>query len=123
MKLANRKDAYIPSSRLYDYLLSETHPIGRWKAWFFRALGFDETNVSGIGTGTCGGLVLARLKVLLLPGGLWPAGLRGLRAVHCLLRCWIFIPELGKHLRVVTLGDGETIHNAFPDRGFKEVRP
>ena len=23
-------------------------------------------------------------------------------------------------LRVVTLGDGETIHNAFPDRGFRE---
>jgi hypothetical protein len=30
------------------------------------------------------------------------------------------IPELGKHLRVVTLGDGETVHNAFPDRGFQE---
>ena len=23
-------------------------------------------------------------------------------------------------LRVVTLEDGETIHNAFPDRGFRE---
>lgn len=36
------------------------------------------------------------------------------------IRFWIFIPELGKYLRVVTLEDGETIHNAFPDRGFKE---
>jgi len=31
---------------LTDYLLSETHPIGRWKAKFFRALGFDESNVN-----------------------------------------------------------------------------
>jgi len=37
------------------------------------------------------------------------------------IRHWIFIPELGKYLRVVTLEDGETVHNAFPDRGFKEV--
>jgi hypothetical protein len=35
------------------------------------------------------------------------------------IRHWIFIPELGKYLRVVTLRDGETVHNAFPDRGFK----
>jgi len=37
------------------------------------------------------------------------------------VRYWIFIPELGKHLRVVTLEDGKTVHNAFPDRDFKEV--
>jgi hypothetical protein len=35
------------------------------------------------------------------------------------VRCWAFIPELGKFLRVVTEPDGETVHNAFPDRGFK----
>lgn len=35
------------------------------------------------------------------------------------IRHWRFISELGKYLRVVTLGDGETLHNAFPDRGFK----
>ncbi|MBK8560778.1 hypothetical protein [Candidatus Amarobacter glycogenicus] len=30
------------------------------------------------------------------------------------------IEELGgRWLRVVTLEDGKTIHNAFPDRGFK----
>jgi hypothetical protein len=37
------------------------------------------------------------------------------------IRYWKFIPELGKYLRVVTLEDGETVHNAFPDRDFKEV--
>jgi len=38
------------------------------------------------------------------------------------VRYWIFIPELDKYLRVVTLEDGETIHNAFPDRNFKGVK-
>ncbi len=33
-------------------------------------------------------------------------------------RYWLFIPEYGKYLRVVTLRDGETIHNAFLDRNF-----
>ena len=36
------------------------------------------------------------------------------------IRCWGKVEELkGKHLRVVTLEDGFTIHNAFIDRGFK----
>jgi hypothetical protein len=34
------------------------------------------------------------------------------------IRYWAFVPELGKYLRVVTEADGETINNAFPDRGF-----
>ena len=33
----------------------------------------------------------------------------------------IYIPELLKYLRVVTLEDGQTMHNAFPDRDFKEA--
>ena len=35
------------------------------------------------------------------------------------IRFWAFIDELGKYLRVVTLDDGKTVHNAFPDRDFK----
>jgi hypothetical protein len=35
-------------------------------------------------------------------------------------RFWAPIAELeGRFLRVVTLADQRTIHNAFPDRGFK----
>lgn len=35
-------------------------------------------------------------------------------------RFWAPIPEFGnRHLRVVTLEDRVTIHNAFPDRGFR----
>ena len=36
------------------------------------------------------------------------------------VRYWGFVATLGKYLRVVTLGDGETVHNVFPDRNFKE---
>ena len=35
------------------------------------------------------------------------------------IRHWVFIQELDKYLRVVTLEDGTTLHNAFPDRRFK----
>jgi hypothetical protein len=32
---------------------------------------------------------------------------------------WGRVPEFGDRVfRVVTLDDGETVHNAFPDRGF-----
>ncbi len=36
------------------------------------------------------------------------------------IRHWLFVAEMGKYLRVITLPDGQTIHNAFPDRNFKE---
>ena len=45
MKLPKRENAYIPPSKLHDYLLSKTHSVGRWKARFFGALGFEEMNV------------------------------------------------------------------------------
>lgn len=35
------------------------------------------------------------------------------------IRFWGVVPELGgRVLRVITLADGETLHNAFPDRNF-----
>ncbi|MFA6979488.1 MAG: hypothetical protein WC209_09210 [Ignavibacteriaceae bacterium] len=36
------------------------------------------------------------------------------------IRFWGYVKELDKYLRVVTLEDGKTVHNAFPDRDFKE---
>ena len=36
------------------------------------------------------------------------------------IRKWAKIPELDKYLRVILLDDGETVHNAFFDRSFKE---
>jgi hypothetical protein len=36
------------------------------------------------------------------------------------IRFWGVVPEFGDRvLRVVTLADGETVHNAFPDRDFR----
>ena len=36
------------------------------------------------------------------------------------IRRWSAVPEAGgKFLRVVLLADGETVHNAFFDRGFQ----
>ena len=36
------------------------------------------------------------------------------------IRKWRFIEEVAKYLRVVLLEDGETVHNVFFDRSFKE---
>ena len=39
---------------------------------------------------------------------------------HNRYRFWASIDELeGRYLRVITLQDRKTIHNAFPDRNFK----
>jgi hypothetical protein len=37
------------------------------------------------------------------------------------IRKWANIPETGKYLRVILLEDGETVHNAFFDRSYKEA--
>jgi hypothetical protein len=34
------------------------------------------------------------------------------------IRYWVYVPEIERYLRVVTLADGVTLHNAFPDRRF-----
>ena len=34
------------------------------------------------------------------------------------IRHWVWIVELARYLRVVTLEDGITVHNAFPDWRF-----
>ena len=36
------------------------------------------------------------------------------------IRFWGYIAALEQYLRVVVEPDGETVHNAFPDRGFEE---
>jgi len=36
------------------------------------------------------------------------------------IRKWAKITEVNKYLRVILLDDGETVHNAFFDRVFKE---
>lgn len=36
------------------------------------------------------------------------------------IKKWAWIAEEDKYLRVILLEDGETVHNAFFDRSFKE---
>lgn len=38
------------------------------------------------------------------------------------IKKWARIPETGKFLRVILLEDGETVHNAFFDRSFRESK-
>ena len=45
LQLPNRINAFVQPSKLTEYLLLETHPDGGSKAKFFRALGFNETNL------------------------------------------------------------------------------
>jgi hypothetical protein len=49
MMLPNRERAHIPRSKLIKYLLSETHPVGRSKARYFRSHGYTEVNIDLLG--------------------------------------------------------------------------
>lgn len=44
MKIPGSRQAVIPEAKLTDYLLSESHPVGKSKARFLRTLGFDQKN-------------------------------------------------------------------------------
>jgi hypothetical protein len=46
MELPNKSNAYISTIKVADYLLSETHAVGKSKAKFFRSFGFNDSNVS-----------------------------------------------------------------------------
>jgi hypothetical protein len=48
MKLPFRENAVVPSTKLVDYLLSPTHPVGKTKARFFAAFGFNLANAAEI---------------------------------------------------------------------------
>jgi hypothetical protein len=44
LKLPNSEKAVIDPEKLRDYLLSPTHPVGRFKAAFFASLGYTQDN-------------------------------------------------------------------------------
>lgn len=54
MRLPNAEDAQVDPKKLQQYLLSETHPIGRWKAVYFRRLGFNASNMALLKEGLIG---------------------------------------------------------------------
>ena len=45
MGQGSNKNIVVPPEKLKEYLLSETHPVGKSKAKYFRSLGFNETNI------------------------------------------------------------------------------
>ncbi|MGM0384274.1 MAG: DUF6883 domain-containing protein [Thermodesulfobacteriota bacterium] len=51
MKIPSAEHAYIPSAKLRDYLLSSTHPVGKWKAKVFQRYGFHAGNVEVLKSG------------------------------------------------------------------------
>lgn len=46
MELPNKFAAYVPIEKITDYLLSNSHAVGKSKVKFFRSVGFGEINVS-----------------------------------------------------------------------------
>ena len=46
MILPSRDQAFISKQKLKEYLLSETHIIGKAKAKFFRSIGYSEKNAN-----------------------------------------------------------------------------
>lgn len=48
MRVSSQQKVIIPKSKLTDYLLSETHPVGKWKSRFFQSLGYDSRAVDAL---------------------------------------------------------------------------
>lgn len=44
MRLPNAEFAFIDDAKVRDYLVSSSHPVGRFKSVFFAALGFTSAN-------------------------------------------------------------------------------
>jgi hypothetical protein len=44
VRIPNSDHAVIDPAKLYGYLLSRSHPVGRFKAAFFHALGYSSEN-------------------------------------------------------------------------------
>ena len=51
MKLPNQKNASVSLSKISDYLISETHPVGKWKAKIFQSHGYTQKNIDSLRDG------------------------------------------------------------------------
>jgi hypothetical protein len=51
MELPNKSRAYLPLEKVKNYLLSETHAVGKSKARYFRSYGFNDENASDLAQG------------------------------------------------------------------------
>ncbi len=46
MKLPNKQQAIVEVSKITDYLLNDAHELGKHKATFFKAFGFEDQKAS-----------------------------------------------------------------------------
>ncbi|HSG43355.1 MAG TPA: hypothetical protein VLA72_09400 [Anaerolineales bacterium] len=51
MELPNKSNAQVPLNKIINYLLSETHSVGKSKAKYFRSYGFDDASASNLMNG------------------------------------------------------------------------
>ena len=51
MRLPDHEDAYVSREKVTDYLLSETHPIGRSEARVLRQSGYNESSIDDLMNG------------------------------------------------------------------------
>lgn len=54
MKLPNAERAMVEPAKVRDYLLSVAHPVGRFKAAFFLALGYTQEDWERLQKDLCG---------------------------------------------------------------------
>lgn len=58
MQIPNHENAVIAEQKIRDYLLSETHAIGRYKATFFSSLGYSADNPDALSADLLNMLIL-----------------------------------------------------------------
>ena len=46
MKLPRNQEAIVPEEKITGYLLSESHPVGKAKARYFKKIGYSEENIA-----------------------------------------------------------------------------
>jgi len=51
MELPNKSRSHVPLEKVTDYLLSETHVVGKSKAIYFRSYGFNDENANDLANG------------------------------------------------------------------------
>lgn len=51
MELPNKSRTQVPLEKIVNYLLSETHSVGKSKAKYFRSYGFDDENANDLANG------------------------------------------------------------------------
>ena len=47
----NKKNASVALSKINNYLISENHPVGRWKAKIFKSHGYSSENIDKLQDG------------------------------------------------------------------------